>query len=435
MAEVELKRFLDLFEGLRPSEDWSFKWLSQKETSYLTHSYHQYPAKFIPQLASRLIQEHSREGEWVLDPFMGSGTTLVEARLLRRPSVGIDVNPVAHLIAEAKTHPLPPPELTKYAHFVKEEFYARVGPSLFSPANVSSVSNHSWNERLTHWFPEKVLVELKIIQSIIEQLPKPYYTFFACALSGSLKALSFWHNRSIKPMRKPDKRIPPVETIYFRKVQKMLKANAEYWQALQSHDGFSVITQPLLGDARALPIPNEQVHLIVTSPPYVTSYEYADLHQLSALWFGWMEDRKKFREPFIGRSLSKSTAFHSLYSDIADAIVGQIYQKSPSKANEVATYFADMAASFQEMYRVLLPKGIAAIVIGNTEFLGVKVSNAEAFMEQLYSIGFTPKKVILREIPSKTLPQARDKRTGKFTTGTKADFSAYPVEYILIIQK
>lgn len=104
---------LDVFERLSPDPSWSFHNLTPSQRSYATHNYHRYPAKFIPQLAARLIQEYSAEGDLVIDPFMGSGTTLVEARLQRRASIGVDINPVACLIARAKTQAIEPKPLAR----------------------------------------------------------------------------------------------------------------------------------------------------------------------------------------------------------------------------------------------------------------------------------------------------------------------------------
>ena len=61
---------------------WSFSDKTIKDTSYITHAYYTYPAKFIPQLAKRLIEENSKEGDTILDPFMGSGTTVKKRFLL-----------------------------------------------------------------------------------------------------------------------------------------------------------------------------------------------------------------------------------------------------------------------------------------------------------------------------------------------------------------
>lgn len=99
-------------------DSWSFKDATRTETSYLTHSYHRYPAKFIPQLASRVIKENSHAGDLVCDPFMGSGTTLVEAIVNGRRAYGTDINPVAVLIARAKTSPIDPSLLRHEADLV-----------------------------------------------------------------------------------------------------------------------------------------------------------------------------------------------------------------------------------------------------------------------------------------------------------------------------
>ena len=95
-APVYLVSPINKLEGL----DWDF---ADAQTGYLTHSLHPYPAKYIPQIPNALIQELSSVGDTVLDPFCGSGTTLVEALLLKRHAVGVDANPLACLIARAKT--------------------------------------------------------------------------------------------------------------------------------------------------------------------------------------------------------------------------------------------------------------------------------------------------------------------------------------------
>lgn len=90
---------------------WSFADKTIKDTSYITHGYYTYPAKFIPQLASRLIKEHSNENDIVIDTFLGSGTTVVEAIVNNRIGIGTDINDIAYLIAKVKTTPIKIAEL------------------------------------------------------------------------------------------------------------------------------------------------------------------------------------------------------------------------------------------------------------------------------------------------------------------------------------
>ena len=105
------------FDKIKEDMSWAFEESSRKETSYASHGYHRYPAKFIPQLARRCILENSKEGDLVADPFSGCGTTIIESLIYGRKSIGTDINPVAILISKAKLSPIEPDQLNqeKYA--------------------------------------------------------------------------------------------------------------------------------------------------------------------------------------------------------------------------------------------------------------------------------------------------------------------------------
>ena len=74
-----------------------------KDKTYLTHNFHSFPAKFVPQIPKTVIEKFTKPKDLVLDPFCGSGTTLVEANLAGRDSIGLDTNPLAVLISKCKT--------------------------------------------------------------------------------------------------------------------------------------------------------------------------------------------------------------------------------------------------------------------------------------------------------------------------------------------
>ena len=122
-------------------------------------------------------------------------------------------------------------------------------------------------------------------------------------------------------------------------------------------------------------------------------------------------------------------------SAIADRVVEALARRSSQKAAEVAAYFTDMRECWVEAVRVLKQGGYAAIVIGNTTLLGVEILNAQVFVEQMLKLGLQWVSTILRDIPSKILPQTRDSRTGKFASVDEADYKAYPREYIIIMRK
>ena len=87
-----------------------YLFISYDQTA-LTHGLHKYPAKFFPELPRWLIRRYSIELDTILDPFSGSGTTSVEALLLKRNSVGIDVDPFSRFLSKVKVTPLEEDEL------------------------------------------------------------------------------------------------------------------------------------------------------------------------------------------------------------------------------------------------------------------------------------------------------------------------------------
>ena len=84
-------------------------------TQFLTHKYHSYPARFIPQIPSTIYRMLLKSGtSRVFDPFVGCGTSLVEAILSKISAGGVDLNPLAILISRVKTQPLEMNKLKKY---------------------------------------------------------------------------------------------------------------------------------------------------------------------------------------------------------------------------------------------------------------------------------------------------------------------------------
>ncbi len=414
---------------------WSFSDKTIKDTSYITHGYYTYPAKFIPQLAQRLIKEHSSVGDIVIDPFMGSGTTVVEAIVNNRIGIGTDINEIAYLLSKVKTTPIENEELVKeYLNFEKDLPHRLNGR--FDYFLNKAQKYIPKNERINYWFLPEQKDKLSIILAkILDIGTENVRNFYLITFAQILKSCSIWLQKSVKPTRDPKKKIYDPLTLFLQQSKKMIKKHYEFNKLLnnrtkQNIDRFRTIQ---CGDSRNLPCKNGAATLIVTSPPYVTSYEYADLHQLLSLWLGYLKDLPEFRKKFIGSSY-KDRDNINLQSKIATDIVESLGKNK--KGREVKNYFADMLETFAETKRVLKKGGRAAFVIGNTEFNGVEILNAEVFQEQFENIGFKTYNVIKREIPSKMLPSTRDPETGRFGKASDKNTKlAYPTEYILIMEK
>ena len=415
-----------IFMPKNPNPAWTFGDKTQKDTSYATHCYHRYPAKFIPQLASKIIEEHTIEGAVVADVFAGCGTTLVEAKIHGRESLGIDINPVACLITNAKITPVSPERIDTAYTKLKEVIHKT------APTN-----NKIYHDRINYWFKEK---ERDVIDHLLAAINTSFCKqpkerlFFTCAFSNILKNCSIWGQKSNKPIRDLEK-IPADPLIQFNKqVKKMLTGLETFYSILKKNKRLGIKAKIFHSTAKScVKIRDDSVDLIVTSPPYATSYEYADLHQLTALWLEYTQDIREFRKDFVG-SFSAGTNAHK--NDAAADTVNALAYKSRKMASHLAKYFCDMRDIFYEMRRILKKDGKAAIVIGDTKLRGVAIPNAEIFLKYLIDLNLLPIEIIQREIPSKNIPSTRDPKTGKFVSVTSKDIVfSYPTEYILIVQK
>jgi DNA modification methylase len=415
------------------NDNWSFSDKTIKHTAYITHGYYTYPAKFIPQLAAKIINEYSEKDDIVIDPFMGSGTTVIEAIVNARIGIGTDINEIAVLIAQVKSTPINYNLLVEeYAKFI--DYFQQHESLLYQPNITETIIKLP--ERVDYWFKPNIKQKLILILQYILQIKcTEIKYFFMVAFAQILKSCSVWLQKSIKPTRDLHKQdVESFEKMLWQ-LKRMLKKHQEFMQILPESvkNNIAQFRQVTHNDARQLPCDDEKASLIVTSPPYVTSYEYADLHQLPCLWFGYLNELADFRPKFIGSTFRKREEI-DLKSDLAQEIVYKL--GTGKKAEEVKHYFADMLECFIEMHRVLKSGGKTTIVIGNTKLKGVDILNAEVFKQQLEQIGFKTHDIIQREIPSKMLPSTRDPKNGRFTKANNAKKSlAYPTEYILIMEK
>ena len=426
------------FSSIDLDYSWSFSDKTIKDTAYITHNYYTYPAKFIPQLVSRLINTYTKEKEIVVDPFMGSGTTIVESMVNKRYACGVDINEIAYLISKVKTTPLDI-ELLKKEYLKLEEKLTNY--SIFTEKDILIKSKNIVpdNDRIDYWFKPKQKEELSLIfYSIFEIENIDIRDFYLVAFGQILKTASIWLQKSIKPTRDMKKKEHDSYNLFLAQAKRMIKRHEIYNSMLDKDffDNIDKYRKIKCGDSRYIPLEDGEANFIVTSPPYVTSYEYADLHQLPSLWFGYLNTLPEFREKFIGSSYKNRDDIDKidLKSNIVIETI-QRFEKNKKKIREIKNYYADMLESFIEMKRVLKDKGKAAIVIGNTQFKNVDILNAEIFCEQMINIGFKVFDIIHREIPSKMLPSTRDSVTGRFAKTSSTDKLVYPTEYILIMEK
>lgn len=272
------------------------------DTRYLTHDLHRYSGKFIPQIARAAIELLSSPGELVVDPYAGSGTTVLEAGLTSRRALGVDLNPLAVLIAKAKTSNVDQAQLDEMVERLSVVARGLVdGPqaaSLFGdPATDSFMSRAEADSRcqdpwFTKWFEDRILRDLLVLHHAVEALPHADQRAVGrVALSNILRKSSRAHSgypnvmfdRKARPRSRPGR-------AFLVSVQRC----AQMVAALPELDGLRVS----LGDARVLPLADGAADAIVTHPPYIGSVPYAEYGLISLKWYG--HDAKELDSALTG---------------------------------------------------------------------------------------------------------------------------------------
>ena len=385
------------------------------------HKIHAYPAKF-PSLIAKKAFEYAEAKRLTLktvaDIFCGCGTVAVEAKRKGLNFWGCDINPVAVLISEVKSYPYS-------ANTVKSK--SEIIVKAFKAGSIESEYNTT-NKRIQYWFIEDQYNDLTKLKAAIlaNTEADEYRKLFICVFSSILKGTSKWLTKSIKPQVDPEKKPQNAIELFKKQIDFVIKSieEADYYNDARitiEHNDILQVTRTNYAD------------MIVTSPPYVTSYEYADLHQLSALWLGYAEDYTELRVNSIGSSYGAGT--ENMPDDLtptAKKIVGY-FKWNKVQTRSIARYYSNMQKFSDKAFEILKNRGLVVFVIGDTEIGGHHIENAKCLSECMINSGFGIKEIHKRSLQNKLLPSHRD-ASGRFSSDT-SHRSIYSQEYIIIGRK
>ena len=410
------------FDTIDIQEEWNMP----AERERRMHNIHAYPAKFPAFITTKAIhkaEENNISVKTVADIFCGCGTVAFETVRSGKNFWGCDINPVATLIAETKSNVYQDEQL--------QDFFDKI-IAAYNTCNVDKSNRIYSNERIQYWFDEEHIDNLLKLRSSIYLVvdDELYRNFFLCAFSNILKSCSRWLTKSIKPQIDPKKQPKDVLSSYIYQVNMMRKANMEN---INEKYGKADIKRANILDVN---IDKPFVDLIVTSPPYVTSYEYADLHQLSTLWLEYTDDFRLLREGTIG-SLYHSEEFDKnlkKLNNVGQDIVFKMYSIDKRKTRSIAQYYIDMQSTVHKVVEMLNPGGACLFVIGNTEYKGVKIDNAKHLTECLLTEGMVNIEVDRRKISNKILTPYRD-TNGKFASVKGCCRKVYSEEFVIFARK
>jgi DNA modification methylase len=362
--------------------DWSFK--EDRARQHL-HEIHPYPAKFIPEIPRRLITALCPQGGVVLDPFCGSGTALAEASISGRRSIGVDISPIAALIARVKSNPLTVDQfavaekaIDEVERLTLDSTQLQFGHDASRLASTLEVAEHPDGARgrfrgIEFWFEPHVLSELASLQDAIRGVDdEDVRALLQVALSAIVVQVSK-QDSDTRYVRR-DKTIAPGDSAR----RFVLRARATVRAVGDLKVGRNPPGQVTCADSRDLSfLRRESVDFVVTSPPYPNAWSYHLYHQNRMLVLGMNPWTMKAKE------------------------IGSHRRYSAKGGSDRGTFLADMSACLRGVQDALRPGGAVCVVIGPSIIRGEVIDNESVIVEAGQAAGLLHLATIRRDIDSR----------------------------------
>lgn len=380
--------------------DYSWDYRGENTKTY-THGIHTYPAMFIPQVARRLLETYSKEGDTICDIFCGSGTALVESNLLGRNAYGIELNPLAVFLAKVKTTPIDPQKLTK-EHFALLDRLERVKDGELQKPNFKNID---------FWFKEEVIFKLAKLKKVIQEIEdETVRNFIMVAFSETVRYVSNTKTGEFKLVRmkgeKLERHDPDVFSVFRKKAEANIAGMNGFWKDAKK----DVWTKSIFGDSsKNNGIKPNSIDCIITSPPYGdsrTTVAYGQFSRLSAQWIDVFEnpnDASGVDNDLLGGRAPK-TLTHSLPSEYLNDALDKITKRDEARARDVLGFYVGLYECLKQAHKMLKPKKYFCLVIGNRLVKQVRIPTDFIIAELGEKIGFTCEDIFVRNIPGKRMP-------------------------------
>lgn len=345
--------------------DLSFVDVREFERTKHVHRLHPYLGKFIPQLVEVFLKHYFKKGEWVLDPFMGSGTTLVESNILGVNSVGIEISHFNCLIADIKTRKY---DIPLVEHEIKSILSQTKEFSVWQPQNKKQITFPKKNfkkyttnsEYLNTWLSQEALQEILFYKDQIKNYKnQDILRIILSRATRSARLIPHYDlARPQKPVREKYYCIKHRHTC--EPINEAMKFINRYsWDTIKRIKEFdtlrtSGVMEIIQGDSRDIDLhkmemlKNVRFDGIFTSPPYVGLIDYHDQHRYAYELFGF--DDNGFKE------------------------IGPASRGKSRDARE--EYKKDITKVFQNMNRFLKPKAKIFVVVNDRDNLYPEIAAA-----------------------------------------------------------
>ena len=384
------------------------------DTGYLTHAIFAYPAKFIPQVVRYAINTYTKEGDWIIDPFAGSGTVGVEAYLCKRNAVLLDLNPLLNHVMPLKVYR--GKEQLREADLCKLLESMEKSSDRFLPAWLN----------VTYWYPPEILEMLSQYWGFINNTDDDVYSaIIKSALLKVNKRFSYTEDRTPKLARSKRK---------LKAIEELLKEN---WREQLTEMVYSLSLKTLrdlndfviyaqhhfehLGkvefhggvDSSYVAVPRE-CDALITSPPYLQAQEYIRSTKMDLFWLGHTEE--EIRE--LSRlEIPYRKADRVIQTETLDKVREMLTRDDLHK--RLDSYFCHTVNALENSMNQLRPNATACIFVGNPRIDGIMVELWRILAEYFTERGFVFEKVYEDRIKTRKLFGARK---NKNPDGMKSEF-------------
>jgi len=358
--------------------------LKRQGTRYSTHGLHEYKGKYNPQIVHGVLDILGVPlNAKVLDPFCGSGTTMVECAHYDMQSVGTDINPMAVFLSNTKVNSLKL-EVQHIRTLVKQ-----IAECVENKKTL--MDEYDKNDLrmlyLSKWIPKDTLCLIERLKETFELEAKETSDFLKVTVSDLIRDYS---NQEPSDLR-IRKRTSPFPTIPFiqawiNNVYKYLDA-IEGVQKIKSYDvknNYAVLQDIRKG---ADFLGQEEFDVIMTSPPYATALPYIDTQRISLIWLGFCSpneimmlessligsrefvsnEKKKWLDEFNLNMQELPPEIISLVKELYEGLSDKDGFRKQAVPILLYRYFTDMKRMFDNTYGVLKKKGKFALVVGNNK--------------------------------------------------------------------
>lgn len=371
-------------------------------TGYLTHAIFAYPAKFIPQVVRYAINTYTKEGDWIVDPFAGSGTVGVEAYLCKRNAFLLDLNPLLNHIMPMKVYRgkerLREADLYKLLDNMGKSSHRFIPP---------------WSN-VAYWYPPEILEVLSHYWGFINNTDEGVYTdIIRSALLKVSKRFSYTEHRTPK-LARSKRKLKTIEELLKENWREQLDVMVHNLalKTLRSLNEFTMHTQSHfehLGkvefhggvDSSYVTVPRE-CDALITSPPYLQAQEYIRSTKMELFWLGYTEE--EIRE-LARLEIPYRKGARVIHTETLDKIRETLIREDLGK--RLDSYFCHTVNALENSMDCLKPNASACIFVGNPRIDGITVELWRVFREYFTARGFVFEKVYEDRIKTRQLFSAR----------------------------